>query len=155
MIRPIWFALLLAPLTACDSGPRNVYVPVAPPQVELDVSASPPEARVGEPVKLHVVRHYRGAWKQVARQSLKEGQCWLQHPPPAAEKEVADNVQWIPFPPEGVSFNSGFRRDHVREAIFSRPGVYVLQPRSSVWCGSGNPTIGPSLKVVVRESRQR
>jgi hypothetical protein len=150
MIRSILLACLLPGLAACNSARDQAYVPAGPPRVVLDVRASPPQARVGERVELHVQRHYQGIWKEVARSSLKDGQCWQRQPPPAYEKEVADRLQWVAIPPEDVRFSTRHRSDHAQVVMFSRPGVYILQPRSSVWCGGGREAIGPSVTVAVR-----
>ena len=146
-------ALLLAGASACQDEPRLVYVPVSPPQVELLVSASATEVAVDVPVVLRAERRYRGAWQQVERASLRDGQCWLGRPPPEREPEVADNLHWQASPDGSARFNVAYRSDRTREVVFSKPGSFILRATSAVYCGD-DATARP-IAINVAAPRQR
>lgn len=142
------FASVLG-LSACDNRPREVYVPVEEPQVELMVAASTTEASVGEPVMLYAERWNRGEWELVERKDLDAEQCWLRHPPEPYEKEVADNLRWEALPAEGVRFNVGVRSDHARKVIFEEPGRYTLSATSKIWCRPDQREDGEPIRISV------
>jgi hypothetical protein len=141
-------ALAAALSTACESEPREVFVPASGQSASLTVRASVTEAGVGEPVVLHAARRSSGSWRLVEKASLAQDACWMAVRPPAEEPEVADNVLWEASPSTPARFNMGMREDHTREVVFQAPGTYTLTPTSHVWCG---PAIrGASLTIVVR-----
>lgn len=146
-LQPVVLALLLC---ACSGDSDLVYVPVAPPQVELSVSASSVEVAVGDVVVLRAQRRYRAEWKQVSRRSLAQDQCWLPRPPPDVEPEVADNLTWQASEPAAARFNTSPRPDRAREVVFSEPGEYVLRSRSVVWCGPPAGVRASDLVIRVR-----
>ena len=135
-------------VSACEKEPRLVYVPASPLEVELLVSASATEVTVGVPLVLHAERYYRGQWTEVERTSLPEGQCWLGRPPPQREPEVADNLDWKSSPNDPARFNVVYRQDRTREVVFSKPGKYVLNATSAVYCGS--PVRAKPITISVR-----
>jgi hypothetical protein len=143
-------ALLLVAAAACQDEPRLVYVPVSPPQVELLVSASATEVAANVPVVLRAERRYRGEWRQVERASLRDGQCWLGRPPPEREPEVADNLRWLASPDGSARFNVVYRTDRTREVVFEKPGSYVLQATSVVYCGDDVTARPMTISVVAR-----
>lgn len=136
-------------LPACDNGPRDVYVPLTEPEVELMVRASATEVSVGEPVTLYAERWNHGEWKLVERKQLTSEQCWLRHPPQYHEKEVSDNLRWEAVPSEGVRFNVDVRSNHTRKVIFEEPGTFMLESSSKVWCRPDKEEEGAAIKVVV------
>jgi hypothetical protein len=136
--------------SACQQAPELVYVPESPPEVTLIITASTRDIAVGQPVVLHAERSYRARWKQVERTSLGEGQCWVGSPPPAREAEVADNVHWQATPRQGARFNTAIRADHTRDVIFDRPGHYVLQATSAIWCGDPKGAGASPIAITVR-----
>jgi hypothetical protein len=139
-------ATLLTP--ACGSEPARVHVPDGPTAVRLVIAASATETTVGQPVVLHAERFDAGRWKEVDRAALPDGRCWLVRPPPAHEAEVADNVRWQVTPPGAARFNTAIRPDHTREVTFTRPGRYVVEATTAVWCGPA--TGAPPLAIEVR-----
>jgi hypothetical protein len=139
-----------ATLLACQGEPRLVYVPSSEPQVELLVSASATEVSVGEPVILHAERRSRGEWKQVEKSSLSSDQCWRGSPPPAFEREVADNLRWEALPAGGALFNVVYREDRTRELVFLKAGTFTLESSSAIWCSPNNAK-GRPIKFVVRD----
>jgi hypothetical protein len=87
------------------------------------------------PVVLHAERYYRAQWEQVERTSLRDRECYVGRPPPDREPEVADNLEWQSSPNEPASFNTVYRQDRTREVVFAKPGTYVLNAISAVYCG--------------------
>lgn len=152
--RTFAFASLLS-LSACDVGPREVYIPVTEPEVELAVRASAVEVSVGEPVVLYAERWSRGEWKLVERSDLTGEQCWLRHPPENHEKEVSDNLRWEAIPSKGVRFNTNARADHTRKVVFEEPGRFVLKSSSKIWCRPGKVAKGTRIKISVRDGNDR
>lgn len=137
-------------LSACSGEGDLVFVPIATPQVELSVSASPVEVSVGEAVVLRATRRYRAEWRRVSRGSLAPDQCWLHRAPPEWEPEVADNLSWQASVPSAAKFNTSPRPDRAREVVFSEPGEYVLRASSAVWCGPPAGVRAKDLVVRVR-----
>lgn len=139
-------------LSACDRAPREVYVPVSEPEVELRVRASALEVSVGEPVVLYAERWNRGDWKRIERRELDDGQCWLRRPPAHHEEEVADNLRWEAIPSRGVRFNTNDRSDHARSVVFEEPGRYLLRSSSGIWCSLESVANGKPLEILVRNN---
>src|SRR4029453_9488714 len=124
----------LALAAGCKGQQPMVYVLAAEQQVTLTPSVSATTVKQGEQVTLHLQRRAMGQWKQIPRDQLTPGQCWLYTPPPELEEEVADNVEWIATPEDSVRFDGTFRMDHTRIATMVRSGTVVLQPFSAVRC---------------------
>ncbi|HEX4998876.1 MAG TPA: hypothetical protein VFY29_11660 [Terriglobia bacterium] len=148
--RLISAVLVAAVVSSCQSGPRLVYVPASEPEVTLFVAASATDISVGDAVTLHAERRYEGEWKQVEREKLTADQCWMVQPPSATEDEVADNLRWESNPPASAQFNTGFREDHTRQVVFQRPGTYVLNSTSTVWCRPEKRVHGQPITITVR-----
>ena len=146
MLRRALLPYVLA-ASGCQDDPQVVYVPAAPPRVELLVSASATEVAIGAPVVLRAERRYRGEWKQVERASLRDGQCWLGRPPPEREPEVADNLRWQASPDGPARFNVVYRQDRTREVTFSEPGTFILRASSTVYCGDDVDARPITIKV--------
>jgi hypothetical protein len=127
-----------------------VFVPLAPPEVDVSARASALEVSVGEPLVLHAERRYKAQWQQVKRRSLAPEQCWMARPPPEFEAEVADNLHWQVSVPSVARFNTDLRTNRTREVVFSEPGTFVLQATSSVWCGAPTGVRANALTVKVR-----
>ena len=136
--RALSFLVVACLLCACETEPRFVYVLAGEPQVELLVSASETDARVGQGVILRAERTHRGDWKQVEKSTLPAEHCWLGKPPPDREPEVADNLRWEATPPGPAQFNVPYRTDRTREVVFTQPGTYTLESTSVVWCHPKN-----------------
>lgn len=142
--------LLLAIVTcvpACQPVSPYVYIPVSPPEVTLHAHASESEVATGIPGVLHGERRYRARWRRVARKTLATGRCWVARPPPAREREVADNLQWRAVPMGSARFNAGMRYDHARTVTFARAGTYVLYATTPVWCGAAVTAAPITIKV--------
>lgn len=126
-----------------------VYVLESPQDVTLTSSASTTKLQPGETVVLHVQRRAIGKWKQIPRDQLTPGQCWLYTPPPQVEEEVADNVEWQVVPEDAVRFNSEFRMDHTRIATVKAKGRIELTPLSAVRCEKDRVEAGPAIRIEV------
>jgi hypothetical protein len=151
-MRPSIVLLLLAALAGaagCEQQQPMVYVLEGPQEVTLTSSASATQVKQGESVTLHVERRITGKWKQVPRDQVTPGQCWLYTPPPEFEQEVADNVEWVAAPEEAVRFDGTFRMDHTRIATMMRTGTIVLTPYSAVRCEKDRVVEGPALRIEV------
>jgi hypothetical protein len=133
-LRRILIFLFIISLSACDTDPREVYIPSTKQSVELEVRSSAVEVLVGEPVVLYAERWNHGEWKLVEKKDLDSEQCWMRNPPSNHEKEVSDNLRWIASPSKGARFNLKPRADHTREVIFEEPGIFILESSSSIWC---------------------
>lgn len=142
-------------LPSCETGPREVFVPLTEPAVELVVRASASEVLVGEPVVLYAERRNWGEWKLVEKKQMAREQCWLRHPPPNQEKEVSDNLRWDALPSKSARFNTTFRGDHTREVIFGEPGTFILESSSKIPCRPENEAKGKPIKIVVRSDTAR
>ena len=145
-------ALLLA--AGCQAEPPFVYVPVAPPQVDVSVSVSLTNVTVGQPVVLFAQRQSRGEWKRVARDSLAKEQCWVARPPPDREAAVADNLHWQVSPSGVANFNLGMRPDRSREVVFSKAGTYVLHASSAIWCGAPEGARANPVTITVGDVKE-
>lgn len=151
----IFSLAFLLGLLGCDAGPREVYVPVTEPDVELAVRASATEVSVGEPVVLYAERWNRGEWNLVKRKELAHEQCWLRHRPPNQEAEVSDNLRWEVVPSKSVRFNTTLRTDHTREVVFSEAGTFILTPSSKIPCRLEKEAKGKPITIVVRSDNAR
>jgi hypothetical protein len=147
--------ICLLGLSACDVDPREVYVPLTEPEVELVVRTSATEVSIGEPVVLYAERWSRGEWKLVEKKDLAKEQCWLRHPPENHEKEISDRLRWEAFPSKGVRFNTNFRADHTREVIFDEPGTFILDSSFKIWCRSEKVAKGDTIRILVRNGNGR
>ena len=126
-----------------------VYVLEGQQDVTLTSSASATQVKLGESVVLHVQRRAVGKWKQIPRDQLTTGQCWLYRPPPQEEAEVADSVQWEVIPDDAVRFDSAFRLDHTRIATMMRSGKVTLSPYSPVVCEKDRSVVLPTIRIEV------
>jgi hypothetical protein len=152
LLRNAFFTFLAAgvALTAgCKGQEPLVYVLASEQQVTLTPSASATRVKRGEQVQLHVQRRSVGEWKQIPRDQLTPGQCWLYTKPPELEPEVADNVEWQVSPERSVQFDTTFRMDHTRIATMLQTGTIVLTPFSAVRCEKDRVVEGPSLTIEV------
>ena len=139
----------LALITGCKGQEPLVYVLASEQQVTLTPSASATSVKLGEQVQLHVQRRSVGQWKQIPRDQLTPGQCWLYTQPPELEQEVADNVEWQVAPEQAVQFDTTFRMDHTRIATMMQTGTIVLTPLSAVRCEKDRVVEGPALRIEV------
>jgi hypothetical protein len=152
LLRNTLFTFLSAGLAltaGCKGQEPMVYVLAAEQQVTLTPSASATKVRQGEQVTLHVQRRSVGQWKQIPRNQVTPGQCWLYTQPPELEQEVADNVEWQVAPEQAVQFDTTFRMDHTRIATMMQTGTIVLTPFSAVRCEKDRVVEGPALRIEV------
>jgi hypothetical protein len=152
LIRNALFMFLsagLAVATGCKGQEPMVYVLASEHKVTLTPSASATQVKQGEQVTLHLQRRAVGDWKQVPRDQLTPGQCWLYTPPPQMEEEVADNVEWVAAPEDSVRFEGTFRMDHTRIVTMVRTGTITLTPYSPVRCEKDRIVEGPALRIQV------
>ena len=126
--------LVSAFASGCKQQTPMVYVLEGPQEVTLQVSASATQVKVGETIVLHAQRRSVGKWKQIPRDQLTQGQCWLYTPPPELEAEVADNVEWQVEPENAVQFDTTFRMDHTRPATVLVKGRITLRAFTAVRC---------------------
>ena len=136
-------------LLACNPVPREVFIPITEPRVEILVGASETKVPVGKPVVLYAKRWNYGNWKLVDKNKLTENQCWMRNPPPDYEEEVAGNLRWKAFPATGARFNTSFRADLTREVVFEEPGTFTLEPSSTIWCVPHKEAKGAPIKIFV------
>ena len=152
LVRSAFFIFVGAGL-ACSAGCKQqspmVYVLASEQQVTLTPSASASSVKQGEQIVLRVQRRAVGQWKQIPRDQLTPGQCWLYTPPPEVEQEVADNVDWEVVPEEAVQLDPVFRLDHTRIATMMRTGTIVITPFSPVRCEKDRVVEGPALRIEV------
>ncbi|MGH8238151.1 MAG: hypothetical protein ACREXP_14180 [Steroidobacteraceae bacterium] len=144
-----FFVLFSALLAGCEQQKPMVYVLEGPQDVKLTASASATTVRAGETVTLHVERRITGKWKQIPRDQLTQGQCWLYTLPPEDEPEVADNVEWEVDPEGTVQFDNTFRMDHTRIATMLRKGRVTLRPITAVRCEKDRAEEGPRIRIEV------
>jgi hypothetical protein len=141
--------LLSALLAGCKQQSAMVYVLEGPQDVKLTASASATKVKAGENVVLHVERRVTGKWKQIPREQLTQGQCWLYTQPPQVEAEVADNVEWDVYPDGAVVLDPTFRLDHTRVATMIRKGRVTLRPLTAVRCEKDRVEEGPVIRIEV------
>jgi len=133
----------------CEQRQPMVYVLDGPQDVTLTVSASATEVKAGETIVLHAKRRTVGKWKQIPRDQLTSGQCWLYTPPPEVEEEVADNLEWEVQPEDAVRFDTTFRMDHTRLATMMRTGRVTLRPFTAVRCEKDRVEEGRPIHIQV------
>lgn len=139
----------VAVVAGCTQRAPSVYVLEAPQSVELIASASASQVKQGETVVLHVERRTTGKWKQVARDQLAPGQCWVYRPPVEVEPEVANSVQWEVLPENAVRLHAEFQMDQTRVATMAAKGTITLTPISPVKCEEERRVAGPSIEIEV------
>ncbi|HKR33833.1 MAG TPA: hypothetical protein VJT10_03290 [Steroidobacteraceae bacterium] len=144
----VCFAALTLAL-GCKQQSPMVYVLASEQEVTLTSSASASSVKQGEQVVLRVQRRAVGQWKQIPRDQLTPGQCWLYTPPPELEPEVADRMEWEVIPDRGVEFDATFRMDHTRIAVMVVAGSYKLTPYSPVTCEKDRVVQGPTIEIEV------
>jgi hypothetical protein len=145
----LFIVLFSAFFAGCEQQSPMVYVLEGPQDVKLTASASAKTVKVGENVTLHVERRITGKWKQIPRDDLTQGQCWLYTPPPEVEAEVADNVEWDVYPDGAVEFDMTFRMDHTRIATMMQKGRITLRPRTAVRCEKDRVEEGRAILIEV------
>jgi hypothetical protein len=141
--------VVLASVAGCEQRGPTVYVLEGEQTVELKASATPSRARVGETVVLHVEQRTQGNWKQIARNELKPGQCWVYRPPAEVEPEVAHSVQWEVIPEDAVRFPQEYQLNQSRVAIMMVKGTVKLTPIAKVKCEEGRTVVGPTVEIEV------
>jgi hypothetical protein len=126
--------LVAAFATGCKQQSPMVYVLDGKQDVTLTVTASATEVKAGDIVTLHAKRRAVGKWKQIPRDQLTQGQCWLYTPPPQLEEEVADNLEWEVHPENAVQFDATYRMDHTRPVTMLIRGRVTLRALTAVRC---------------------
>ena len=152
LLRSVVFVFLSAGLVliaGCKGQEPLVFVLASEQQVTLTPSVSATSVKLGEQVTLRVSRRAVGQWKQIPRDQLTPGQCWLYTPPPEFEQEVADNVEWVAEPEDAIRFDGTFRMDHTRIATVTRTGTIVLTPYTAVRCEKDRVVEGPAVRIEV------
>jgi hypothetical protein len=142
-------SVLLAVVAGCEQRAPLVYVLEAPQAITLTPSASPERARHGETVTLSVKRRTEGKWKQIPRDELRQGQCWVYRPPAQAEEEAAASVEWDVEPETALWFNTEYRMDQTRTATLRGKGTVKLTPLSGVKCEPDRVVEGPTIVLEV------
>ena len=140
---------LLVALAACAPKAAMVYVLESPQTVTLTPSASASSVRQGETVTLHVERRTIGKWKQIPRDQLSPGQCWVYRPPEAVEAEVADTVAWEAIPEGAIRFSAEVRMDHAKIATMVVKGSVKLTPIATLKCETDRVAEGPTIQIDV------
>ena len=151
LIRSALSVVLLSSLAVgCKQQSPMVYVLEGPQDVTLTASASVTEAKAGDTVVLHAQRRVVGKWKQIPRDQLTPGQCWLYTPPPEMEEEVADNVEWEVEPEGAIRLDGTFRMDHTRvgTVVISR-GRITVRPLTAVKCEKDRVEEGKPIRIQV------
>lgn len=143
------FVTALAVVAGCKQRAPSVYVLESPQSVELIASASASKVRQGETVVLHVERRTTGKWKQVGRDALTPGQCWVYRPPVAVEPEVANSVQWEVLPEGAVRLHAEYQMDQTKVVTMAARGTITLTPISPVKCEEQRRVAGPSIEIEV------
>lgn len=140
---------LLAAVAGCEQQSAMVYVLEEPQSVTLTASASALRVQQGETVVLRAQRSSSGKWKQIRRDELSPGQCWVYRPSTETAAEVADNVHWQVVPENSVRLNTEYRMDHTRIATMMIRGTITLTPISAVKCEEDRAVEGPVLQIEV------
>ena len=151
LIRSALSIVLVAALVAgCKQQSPMVYVLEGPQDVTLTASASTKQAKAGETVVLHAQRRSVGKWKQIPRDQLTPGQCWVYTPPAEMEDEVADNVEWEVQPEGAMRLDGTFRMDHTRfGTVMMTKGRITLRPRTAVRCEKDRVEEGRPIHIEV------
>jgi hypothetical protein len=142
-------ALLVVSAGCGEQRGPSVYVLEEPQSVVLRPSASASTVKQGETVVLRVARQTFGKWKQIPRDELTPGQCWVYRPPQETEPEVAHSIQWQVEPERAVEFHTDYQLDQTRVATMMTKGKITLTPVSPVKCEEGRSVVGPSLEIEV------
>jgi len=149
-------ALLVVPFSAaalliagCEQKQPMVYVLEGPQEVTLTASASATNVKVGETVVLHAQRRAVGKWKQIPRDQLTPGQCWLYTAPPELEEEVAASIDWEVLPNSAVRFDNAVRMDQTRVATMLVRGRVTLRPLTTVRCEQDRIEEGSPIRFEV------
>jgi hypothetical protein len=149
-------ALLVVPFSAaamlisgCGQKQPMVYVLEGPQEVTLTASASATTVKVGETVVLHAQRRALGKWKQIPRDQLTPGQCWLYTAPPEFEEEVAASIDWEVLPNNAVRFDNAVRMDQTRVATMLVRGRVTLRPLTTVRCEKDRIEEGSPIRFEV------
>ena len=145
LLLPIAFAAL----AGCEQRGPRVYVLESPQSTVLTASASASKVQQGETVVLHVERRTTGKWKQVTRDELAPGQCWVYRPPVEVEAEVAHTVQWEVVPEGAVEFHTEYQLDGTRVATMVAKGKVTLTPITVAKCEENRSVAGPSIEIEV------
>jgi hypothetical protein len=123
----------------CSRVPDYVFIPADEYKLTVEIVV-PPRGTVDEWVPLRASRH-SGPWKKIPYSQLPPETFWFELPPPASEREVADNLHWVSEPLGAARFDLPQQTDpgsHQRHVMFSRPGTYRL------WGDNAYPTRGKS-----------
>ncbi len=150
LVRTALTGLLLSMLAGCGQKAPGVYVLDSPQTITLTATASPTSVKRGESVVLRVTRQTTAQWKQIPRDALQPGQCWVYRPPPSAEAEVASDVQWRVDPENAVEFDRQYRMDHTRAATMRARGRIELTPVSRAACEPDRLIEGAPIQIDVR-----
>ena len=140
---------LLALIAGCEQQAPKVYVLEGPQSITLAPSVSPERVRQGETVTLSVKRRTEGKWKQIPRDELRPGQCWVYRPPTPTEEEAAASVEWAVEPETALWFNTEYQMDQTRTATLRRKGTVRLTPLSAVKCEPDRVVEGPTIQLEV------
>jgi hypothetical protein len=140
-------AASIAIMAGCEQRGPVVYVLESPQSIALTASASASKVRQGETVVLHVERRTSGKWKQITRDQLTPGQCWVYRPPPDVEPEVAHSIQWGVVPEGAVQFHTEYQLDQTRVATVRVKGKIELTPVSTAKCEDGRSVVGPTIEI--------
>ncbi|HEY0939598.1 MAG TPA: hypothetical protein VGE08_05840 [Steroidobacter sp.] len=141
--------VVLGSLAGCEQRAPTVYVLEGEQTVELNASASPTTVKLGENVVLHVEQRTTGNWKQIPRNELKPGQCWVYRPPVEVEPEVAHSVQWEVIPEGAVQFPQEYQLNKSRVATMMVKGTVKLTPIGKVKCEEGRTVVGSTVEIEV------
>ena len=144
---PLCAAVMLA--SGCEQQQPMVYVLEGQQQVTLTASASAKTVKVGETVVLHAQRRTVGKWKQIPRDQLTPGQCWLYTAPPELEQEVAASIDWEMLPENAVRFDNAVRMDQTRIATMMVRGRVTLRPLTTVRCEKDRIEEGDPIRFEV------
>lgn len=140
---------VLVAIAGCEQRGPTVYVLDGPQTVELNASASASKVQLGETVVLHVEQRNSGKWKQIPRDELTPGQCWVYRPPVEVEPEVAHSVQWEVIPEGAVEFHSEYQMDQSRLATMRAKGAIKLTPIGKAKCEEGHSVVGSTIEIEV------
>ena len=144
---PLCAAVMLA--SGCEQQQPMVYVLEGQQEVTLTASASAKTVKVGETVVLHAQRRTVGKWKQIPRDQLTPGQCWLYTAPPELEQEVAASIDWEMLPENAVRFDNAVRMDQTRIATMMVRGRVTLRPLTTVRCEKDRIEEGDPIRFEV------
>ena len=140
---------MLALVAGCEQRSPAVYVLESPQTVVLTASASASTVKQGDTVVLRVARRTVGNWKQIPRDQLRPGQCWVYQRPREDEPEVAQSVQWDVTPENSVRFHQDYQLDQTRVATMMVKGKITLTPVATVKCEEGRSAVGSPIEIEV------